>query len=132
MGTLPHAACCGDLLLCLHASSCLPDQCNCLQSLRDEDLADALLWHLSQSDHMGGECYSGLHLRLPTAWDARLPGLGKHHRLQHYSPHPVKSEYCCLSTFAYFCKYFQSGQHYRLQMRCLAAKATPTEIFSFS
>ena len=26
--------CSGDLLLCLHAPSCLPDQCNCLQSLR--------------------------------------------------------------------------------------------------
>ena len=23
--------------------------------IRDEDLADALLWHLSQSDHFGGE-----------------------------------------------------------------------------
>ena len=23
--------------------------------IRDEDLADALLWHLSQSDHIGGE-----------------------------------------------------------------------------
>ena len=32
--------------------------------IRDEDLADALLWHLSQSDHFGGSTFTIIIVKL--------------------------------------------------------------------
>jgi len=132
---LPNAACCGDLLLCLHAPSCLSNQCNCLQSFRYEDLADALLRHFPQSDHAGGECYCGLHLWLSTAWDARLPCLGKHHRLQQYCPHPSQLKTCLFNAYVAYFKWVNTTDCSSIvptQYCCYALKSTPTEILSFS
>ena len=78
-------------------------------------------------DPILGERYCGFNLRLLIAWDARLPCLGKHHRLQQYCSHPMKTWDCAyLFNLCIFC-IFQVGQHYRLQYCHYAVRSTPTE-----
>jgi len=81
--TLPHVACCGDLLLCFHAPRGLSNQCNRLQSFRDEVVENGLLRCWPQPDHPCSLGDRSLHVRLPSPRDARVPDLGEHHKLLH-------------------------------------------------
>lgn len=101
----------------------------------DQDHPDHDIHININHDPIEGERYCCVHLRLPIAWDARFPRLGKHHGLQQYcSRQTVKSEHyaACLFSFLHILQ-ISSGPTLQTAKYCgHAVKPMPTERLSFS